>query len=74
MAVVDVNLNFVFIDVGAYGREADSNIPDPVSLPLTENNLQPFVFVADEAFALHTNSLRVRCSRPKNDKDKMIST
>jgi len=25
---------------------------------LTENNIQPFVFVADEAFGLHTNLLR----------------
>jgi len=26
MAVVDVNLSFIFIDFGAYGREADSNV------------------------------------------------
>lgn len=26
MAVVDANLNLIFIDVGAYGREADSNV------------------------------------------------
>jgi len=75
MAVVDANLNFIYIDVGAYGREADSTvfrqsafgkmlysqqlqIPDPVALPLTENNIQPFVFVADEAFGLHANLLR----------------
>lgn len=84
MAVVDANLNFIFIDVGAYGREADSNvfrnsvfgkklyrnqlqIPDPVSLPLTENNLQPFVFVADEAFGLHTNLLRPYPGRGLNN-------
>ncbi|CAI6356703.1 unnamed protein product [Macrosiphum euphorbiae] len=84
MAVVDANLNFIFIDVGAYGREADSNvfrqsvfgkklytnqlqIPDPVSLPLTENNLQPFVFVADEAFGLHTNLLRSYPGRGLNN-------
>ncbi|KAE9543209.1 hypothetical protein AGLY_003120 [Aphis glycines] len=84
MAVVDANLNFIFIDVGAYGREADSNvfrnsvfgkklyrnqlqIPDPVSLPLTENNLQPFVFVADEAFELHTNLLRPYPGRKLNN-------
>jgi len=55
MVVVDVNLNFIFIHVGAYGRKADPKvfrqsvfgkklytnqlqIPDPVSLLLTENN------------------------------------
>jgi len=26
MAVVDANLNFIAIDVGAYGREADSSV------------------------------------------------
>uniref|UniRef100_A0A2S2PHY3 Putative nuclease HARBI1 n=1 Tax=Schizaphis graminum TaxID=13262 RepID=A0A2S2PHY3_SCHGA len=84
MAVVDANLNFIFIDVGAYGREADSNvfrqsifgkklytnqlqIPDAVSLPLTENNSQPFVFVADEAFGLHTNLLRPYPGRGLNN-------
>ncbi|CAI6353500.1 unnamed protein product [Macrosiphum euphorbiae] len=68
MAVVDANLNFIYIDVGAYGREADSSvfrqsifgkmlysqqlqIPDPDALPLTENNIQPFVFFADEALS-----------------------
>ncbi|XP_015374461.1 PREDICTED: uncharacterized protein LOC107169284 [Diuraphis noxia] len=75
MAVFDANLNSTYIDVGAYGCEADSTvfrqsvfgkmlysqqlqIPDPVALPLTENNIQPFVFIADEAFGLHTNLLR----------------
>eukprot|EP00102_Acyrthosiphon_pisum_P017929 XP_008189523.1 PREDICTED: uncharacterized protein LOC103311623 [Acyrthosiphon pisum] len=42
-------------------------IPDPVSLPLTENNLQPFVFVADEAFGLHTNLLRPYPGRGLNN-------
>ncbi|XP_060846013.1 uncharacterized protein LOC132925656 [Rhopalosiphum padi] len=84
MAVVDANLNFIFIDVGAHGREADSNvfrqsvfgkklytnqlqIPDAVSLPLTENNSQPFVFVADKAFGLHTNLLRPYPGRGLNN-------
>lgn len=75
MAVVDSNLNFIYIDVGAYGREADSNvfrhcafgkmlysqqlqIPERDTLPFTENNIQTYVFVADEAFGLHTNLLR----------------
>lgn len=74
MAVVDTNYNFVFIDVGAYGKECDSgvfkettfwknlldyklNIPCPKPLPGTDCQL-PFVFVGDEAFALHTHLLR----------------
>lgn len=84
MAVVDANLNFIYIDVGAYGGEADSSvfrqsvfgkmlysqqlqIPDPVALPLTENNIQPYVFVADEAFGLHANLLRPFPSRGLNN-------
>jgi len=84
MAVVDANLNFIYIDVGAYGREADSSgflqsifgkllysqelqIPDLVTLPFTENNIQPFVFVVDEAFGLHTNLIRPLPGRGPND-------
>jgi len=75
MAVVDSNLCFTAIDVGAYGKERDSsvfknfpigkklylnqlNIPVPVCLPNVNDNPQPFVFIGDEAFALHYNLLR----------------
>lgn len=75
MAVVDANLSFIANDVGAYGRESDSNvfkecpfgkklysdrlnIPEPACLPNTEHLVLPYVFVADEAFALHKNVLR----------------
>lgn len=75
MAAVDANLSFVAIDVGAYGKEGDSNVfresalgvklysqqlnlPDPANLPDDIDNPQPFVFIGDEAFALHTNLLR----------------
>ncbi|CAI6343745.1 unnamed protein product [Macrosiphum euphorbiae] len=75
MAVVDSNLCFTAIDVGAYGKEGDSsvfkncpfgkklysnqlNIPVPVCLPNVNDNPQPFVFIGDEAFALHINLLR----------------
>ncbi|XP_060872557.1 uncharacterized protein LOC132946531 [Metopolophium dirhodum] len=74
MAVVDANLRFICIDVGAYGRESDStvfrqctfgkklyaqelNIPKPTCLPNTESPPLPYVFLADEAFGLHTNLL-----------------
>jgi len=81
---VDANLNFIAIDVGAYGREANSSvfrgsaldknlysnllqIPESSTLPSTENNIQPYVFVADEAFDLHTNILREFPGRSLNE-------
>jgi len=39
-----------------YGKKL--NFPEPNLLPNTNNNPQPFVFIDDEAFALHTNLLR----------------
>ncbi|CAH1972683.1 unnamed protein product [Acanthoscelides obtectus] len=74
MAVVDSNYNFIFIDVGAYGKECDSavfketefwkslvnnrlNIPPYTNKLGTQCEL-PYVFVADEAFALHEHLLR----------------
>jgi hypothetical protein len=43
------------------------NIPEPAILPNTNNSPQPFVFVGDEAFALHTNLLRPYPGRNIND-------
>lgn len=74
MAIVDSNYNYIFIDVGSYGKECDSNvfketqfwkklvdntlnIPSPCSI-INTNYILPYVFVADEAFALHANVLR----------------
>lgn len=74
MALVDANLRFIAIDVGAYGKEGDSpvfresalgkklssgclNLPPPSCLPGTDNNPQPFVIVADDAFKLSSNLL-----------------
>lgn len=90
MAVVDANLSFVVIDVGAYGRESDSNvfkqcpfgkklysgqlnIPEPVYLPNTQDVVQPYVFVADEAFALHKNLLRPYPGRGLTDKRRIFN-
>lgn len=74
MAVIDTNYNYIFIDVGAYGKECDSNVfketafwkslvnktlnlPKPAQLE--ESNIDlPYIFVGDEAFALHENILR----------------
>lgn len=76
MAVVDTKYNFIFVDVGAYGKDCDSNVfketvfwkkllnnnlnlPQPAPLREAEENVNfPYVFVADEAFALHKNLLR----------------
>ncbi|KAL4119469.1 hypothetical protein QTP88_012276 [Uroleucon formosanum] len=85
MAVVDANLSFICIDVGAYRRESDStvfkqctfgkklyaqqlNIPKPTCFPNTESSLLPYVFLADEAFGLHTNLLKPYPGRDLNDK------
>ncbi|XP_008189338.1 uncharacterized protein LOC103311487, partial [Acyrthosiphon pisum] len=38
--------------------EKKLNLPEPNPLPNTNNNPQTFVFIGDEAFALHTNLLR----------------
>lgn len=90
MAVVDANLSFVVIDVGAYGRESDSNvfkecpfdkklysgqlnIPELAYLPNTQNVVQPYVFVADEAFALHKNLLRPYPGRGLTDKRRIFN-
>lgn len=90
MAVVDANLSFISIDVGAYGREADSNvfkespfgkmlynnqldIPEPTFLPNTFCSPQPYVFVADEAFALHKNLLRPYPGRGLTDKRRIFN-
>lgn len=90
MAVVDANLFFISIDVGAYGREADSNvfkespfgkmlynnqldIPEPTLLPNTFCSPQPYVFVADEAFALHKNLLRPYPGRGLTDKRRIFN-
>lgn len=45
----------------AFGKKLYSNqleFPEPVLLPETDDSPQPFVFIGDEAFALHTHLLR----------------
>ncbi|XP_050295107.1 uncharacterized protein LOC126735198 [Anthonomus grandis grandis] len=85
MAIADANYCFVAVDIGAYGKEGDSNvfkrstsgkrlygnklyIPESRSLPYSNGPAQPFVFVADEAFGLHTNLLRPYCRRNFDDR------
>lgn len=73
LAVVDAQYKFVCIDVGAYGKEGDSNIfnkssmftlinndefmPEEKPLPDSDTPL-PYVIVGDEAFKLSRHVLR----------------
>ncbi|KAL0902286.1 hypothetical protein ABMA27_000189 [Loxostege sticticalis] len=67
LALVDSRYRFLFVDIGAYGKESDSTVfqnsklydcimtgklPIPTPKPLTGfQNATPFVFVADERFS-----------------------
>lgn len=74
LALVDSRYRFIFVDIGAYGKESDSTVfqnsklydlimkqklPIPAPKPLSGNkNATPFVFVADEAFSISNNVMR----------------
>lgn len=74
LAVADCNYQFVFVDIGSYGKDCDSNIFKSSSLwsSLHNESLKlphpeplpgyaigvPYVFVADEAFPLHKHIMR----------------
>ncbi len=88
MAAVDANLSFIAIDVregdssifknSMLGRKLYNgilNLPPPKCLPGTGTDPQPFIFVGDDAFKLHTNLLRLfpqrdltPCRRVFNDR------
>ncbi|KAL4083667.1 hypothetical protein QTP88_028983 [Uroleucon formosanum] len=73
LAIVDANCKFIFVDIGAYGKEGDSGIftksslykqiqtgeyfPRDAKLPNCEKSL-PYVHVGDEAFRLETHMMR----------------
>lgn len=73
LAIVDANYKFIFVDVGAYGKEGDSGIfnkcriseiiktseyfPPPEILPDTNKKL-PYVHIGDEAFRLEPHMMR----------------
>lgn len=74
LAVVDAQYRFLYVNVGAFGKDCDSSILKdsilwkkliqgtlniPIPKPL-HGQLQtaPFVFIGDEGFALHDNLLR----------------
>lgn len=74
LALVDSSYRFIFVDIGAYGKENDSTVfqnsklydlimkhklPIPAPKPLPGNqNATPFVFVGDEAFSISNNVMR----------------
>ncbi|XP_067643239.1 uncharacterized protein [Eurosta solidaginis] len=79
MALVDADYKFLFVEVGAYGRESDGGVFGryPLSTALAENtinfpppkplphegNEMPFVIVADDAFPLKTYIMKPFCYR-----------
>lgn len=82
LALVNAKKEFIMVDVGMNGRISDGgvmfyskfgeffqegklNLPSPAPLPNT-TDLFPYVFVADEAFALHNNLLKPYSQRLLN--------
>jgi hypothetical protein len=74
LALVDSRYRFIFVDIGAYGKESDSTVfqnsklydlimthklPIPAPKPLPgQQNATPFVIVGDEAFSISNNVMR----------------
>ncbi|XP_036344851.1 uncharacterized protein LOC118754099 [Rhagoletis pomonella] len=74
MALVDADYKFLFVEVGAYGRESDGGVfaRCPLSTAFADNTINfppprplphesaemPFVIVADDAFPLKTYLLK----------------
>lgn len=75
LAVVDAKYNFLYVNIGCQGRISDGgvfnncelneklknnalNIPQPTALPARTEEI-PFYLVADEAFALSGNMMKV---------------
>lgn len=89
LAVCDSNYNFIYIDVGSFGRECDSTILSKSSFgrKLNEGSLNlpppeklaediiplPYTFVGDEAFGLSTNLMRAFPSANLNVKKRVFN-
>lgn len=74
LAITDSKYRFIYVDIGAYGKESDSTIfhnsklydslmkgslPIPISKPLPGfQEPVPFVFIGDEAFSISNNVMR----------------
>ena len=89
MAVVDANLEFLYTDVGQYGRHADGGIWRECSLNANMNAktahlpkpaalpgtqiLSPYVFVGDGAFPLTENLQRPYCRRDMDERQMIFN-
>jgi len=81
LAIVDANYKFIYIDVGAFGKESDSTIfenspfnkklqNNELNIPGTDNPKMPFTFIGDEAFALSPKIMRLYSGKVMSDKKK----
>jgi len=68
--------DFNIFKESSFGKKLYSNalnIPGPIRLPSSQGSPQPYVFVGDEAFALHTNLLRPYPQRGLNDERRIFN-
>lgn len=90
MAAVDADYNFIFADIGCQGGVSDGgvfknctlykdlvtnklNLPTPTILPSRSKEI-PFMFVADEAFALSENIMKPFSGiHPKGSKQRIFN-
>lgn len=89
LAVADSNYNFVYVDIGSYGRSSDSTVFSntifyhkmqnneldiPNGKPLESNGkTEPFVLIGDEGFALSHHLLRPYARKNLSDKKKVFN-
>ena len=89
MAIVDARYRFMFIDVGAYGRNSDGgtfsnstfgkailegSLPAPGAANLPNSDISnPHVFVADEAFPLRSTIMRPYLGRDLTKEKKIFN-
>ncbi|XP_045477279.1 protein ANTAGONIST OF LIKE HETEROCHROMATIN PROTEIN 1-like [Harmonia axyridis] len=89
LAIADSNYNFIYIDVGDFGKESDSTIFQRSSFnrKLEENTLNiprpqplpgtatrmPYTFIGDEAFSLSPNSMRPFSGKVLSEKKRIFN-
>lgn len=89
LAVCDADYKFTYIDVGAYGKCADSsiykqsdlyeklvdnNLGIPEKIPISDNGIpMPYVIVGDEAFGLSENLMRTYGGRGLTDNKRIFN-